>query len=257
MLQLSQPADVCAAGVTPQGSSIFYPVNLTEATREALNLQLRFDAATLLLQSKLKGLYVCNTDGCNSPALPACTMSTAPTCAAPVGRVIELYGPSGSSGAASMSVFGGTSSMYAGETCSGALPMALSGPRVTYRIQLPSSMPLNGSLEITTCGYTTNAADTVLAVGRGCPSSSASFRCLGANDNSALPCANSMASYIKIAANEPSRAYFVQVGAAANPASQTAGLRWRYLDYTPPTPTRTPARTRTPTRSRTRKVKKV
>lgn len=144
MLQLSQPADVCAAGVTPLGSSIFYPVNFTEATREAFTLQLRLDAASLLLQSKLKGLYVCNTDGCNSPALPACTMSTAPTCAAPVGRVIQMYGPSGSSGAASMSVFGGTSSMYAGETCSGALPIALSGPRVTYRIQLPSSMPLNG-----------------------------------------------------------------------------------------------------------------
>jgi hypothetical protein len=191
-------------------------------------------------------------------------------CGARAANITTLRGTSGTVPPLSLALSGSASLFVAGRCVSG-LSTFYSGPRGMYYLDLGEATPLGGVLTVTTCGAT--AANTVLHVGLGCPTSDANFRCRAGNDNAAdhggAACAaNALASTVSLAIT--SRTHFVLLS-GYNGAPVTSGLSWRYA---PPaasptatrtrtrgsrsrTPKATPSRTpnATPTRSRSRKRK--
>lgn len=150
--------------------------------------------------------------------------------------------------------------MYTSGSClaGGSFSTLFSGYRLVYRIDLGEVTPLGGVLTVTTCDLTRN--NTVLYIGTGCPSYSASFGCLTGNDNAAdvvgQSCpSNARASKI-VATLSSSRIVFVQVG-GYNGVDITSGLSWTYLPRSPSkTATRSPSKSATRSRSRSASKKK-
>ena len=123
------------------------------------------------------------------------------------------------------------------------------GPRLVFRISINSSLPLGGTLSVTTCGFTTS--NTVIHLGTGCPLGGYTFNCLVFNDDAALCPSNPLASTVSRIATV--NTYFVQVGSPVG-GSWSSGLQWT---YTPPgvsssvTPTTSRTASRTQTRTKT------
>ena len=139
--------------------------------------------------------------------------------------------------------------MYtSGGACAAGYSWFAPGSRIVYQLSLGESVPLGGTLTLSTCGATT--ADTVLYLGTGCPTWFGSFNCLRGNDNAGdvagqAACApNSLASSLSHVT--ASRVYFVQVGAARG-GDVVSGLSW---SYTLPTRSATGSRSRVPAPSR-------
>jgi len=192
-------------------------------------------------------------------AMPTSTSS----CSIPYTTVSGLSGVSPSyviSNSGSTLVLGGVS-----PTCSSGSATS-SGPKLAFMIDLGADTILGSQLTVDTC--LTAIGDTVLFVGTGCPTSSASFRCLIANDDAgAIICpSDTMASQVRINAN--SRYMWAVVGNYASSTSASSGIRWWYGNSVAPnvssiTPTilvtssvttiitssNTPRATRTPTKS--------
>lgn len=140
--------------------------------------------------------------------------------------------------------------MYTSGACSGygTLP---AGPRLVYALSLGNaSLPIGGTLVLSTCGLTLN--DTVVFAGLGCPTWATPFQCQRGNDNAgdvpgqAACGAYVGASTVTIAATT-SRDYFIQIGGRGG-VDVTSGLTW---SYAPPTPSATPSRSIGATRTRT------
>jgi hypothetical protein len=139
----------------------------------------------------------------------------------------------------------GTPGMYTAGSCNAGFKTFYPGSRLVYALTLNASVPLGGSLRLSTCGLTTN--DTVLYVGTGCPSWALPFGCLAGNNDAACS-SNGLASALTIVASQ--RSYFIQVGGASG-REVTAGLQWAY-SAPAPVASRSASATRTRTRTRTR-----
>ena len=146
--------------------------------------------------------------------------------------------------------------MYTSGSCAAGYASFAPGPRLVYRLLLPDSAPLGGTLTVTTCGRSSN--NTVLYLGTGCPTWYGSFNCLRGNDDAGSvagqACAsNPLASTLSHVAS--SRMYFVQLGSQSG-AEVVSGLSWSYRAASAsPTRSRTRSRSATRTRSRTPKRK--
>jgi len=139
----------------------------------------------------------------------------------------------------------GTPGMYTAGSCNTGFKTFYPGSRLVYALTLNASVPLGGTLRLSTCGLTAN--DTVLYVGTGCPSWAAPFGCLAGNDDAACG-SNGLASSLTIVASQ--RSYYIQVGGASG-RDVTAGLQWAY-SAPAPAASRSASATRTRTRTRTR-----
>jgi hypothetical protein len=142
--------------------------------------------------------------------------------------------------------------MYTSGSCAAGFKSFYPGSRLVYSLYLGASVPVGGTLTVTTCGHTSN--DTVLYVGTGCPTWAAPFGCLVGSDDAmppAGPCgSNAAASTVSLTAAQ--RTYFIQAG-GVNGAAVTTGLGWAYAAPSGSrSGSRTASRTRTSTRSRTR-----
>lgn len=192
-------------------------------------------------------------------AMPTSTIS----CSIPYMTVSGISGVTQSyviSTSGSSAVLGGVS-----PTCSSGSATS-SGPKLAFMIDLGADTILGSQLIVDTC--LTAIGDTVLFVGTGCPTSSASFRCLIANDDAGVSIcpSDSMASQVRINAN--SRYMWAVVGNYGASSSASSGIRWWYGNSVAPnvssitptiliTPTLTtittvsgtPRGTRTPTKS--------
>ena len=183
-------------------------------------------------------------------------------CGARAANITTLRGTSGTVPPLSLAL-NGSASLFAAGACVAGLSTFYPGPRGMFYLDLGAATPLGGVLTVTTCGAT--AANTVLHVGLGCPTSDANFRCRVGNDNAAdhggAGCAaNALASTAALAIN--SRTYFVLLS-GYNGAPVTSGLSWRYAPPAAASPTatrtralasrsRSPSATRSKTGSRTR-----
>ena len=175
-------------------------------------------------------------------------------CGARAASITTLRGTAGAVPPLSLALNGSASLFVAGR-CVAGLSTFYPGPRGVFYLDLGEAVPLGGTLTVSTCGAT--AANTVLHVGLGCPTSDATFRCRVGNDNAAdgggPACApNALAS--TAAHVVASRTFFVLLS-GFNGAGVTSGLSWRYA---PPaaSPPATPSATRTRTRgSRSRTAK--
>ena len=164
-------------------------------------------------------------------------------CGARAANITTLRGTSGTVPPLSLALSGSASLFVAGR-CAAGLSTFYSGPRGMFYLDLGEATPLGGVLTVTTCGAT--AANTVLHVGLGCPTSDANFRCRVGNDNAAdgggAACAaNALASTVSLVIT--SRTHFVLLS-GYNGAPVTSGLSWRYA-----TPAASPTATRTRTRA--------
>jgi hypothetical protein len=139
----------------------------------------------------------------------------------------------------------GNVGMYTAGVCARGYSTLFSGARLVYSLFLGDTVPMGGTLTVTTCGHT--SGNTVLYVGTGCPSWSAAFNCVAGNDNAAEPscAANGLASTVTLTATQSN--YFVQVG-GVNGNTVVSGLAWSYA-LASPSATATRTRTRTRTRS--------
>lgn len=126
----------------------------------------------------------------------------------------------------STAVLGGVS-----PTCASGSGVS-SGAKLAFMIDLGVDTVLGSQLTVDTC--LTAVGDTVLYVGTGCASSSASFGCLTANDDmgAALCPSDSVASRISI--NVSSRYVWAVVGNYGSTTTASSGLRWWYGGTTPP-----------------------
>ena len=124
------------------------------------------------------------------------------------------------------------------------------GRRIVYRLMLSDTLPLGGTLTLSTCGLTRN--NTALYVGTGCPNAAFYFGCLrGSDDAGSAACpGNPLASQLSLRVS--ARIFFVQVGAWSG-GDFVAGLSWSYVAPTAaPTTSRSRSRTRTKTATPTR-----
>lgn len=126
----------------------------------------------------------------------------------------------------STSILGGVS-----PTCATGSGVS-SGAKLAFMIDLGADTVLGAQLTVDTC--LTAVGDTVLYVGTGCPSSSASFGCLAANDDmgATLCPSDSVASRVSI--NVSSRYVWAVVGNYGSTTTASSGLRWWYGGATPP-----------------------
>ena len=134
--------------------------------------------------------------------------------------------------------------MYTSGTCSAGFKAFFPGARLVYSLTLGATVPLGGTLTLTTCGVTRN--NTVLYVGTGCPAWALPFGCLVGNDDAAACPGNALASTVTLIATQ--RIYFVQLGGFGGDHI-TSGLVWNYTAQSQ-SPTSSRARTGSKTRSR-------
>lgn len=152
----------------------------------------------------------------------------------------------------------GNAGMYTSGSCLAGYRTFFPGSRLVFSLFLGESAVLGGILTVTTCGLTKN--NTVLYVGRGCPTWSEPFGCLAGTDDDEGAClANRLASTVRIVAAQ--RNYFFQVGGINGNAITTA-LNWSYVPPVPSSRSRTATsrvtptgRSRSATQTRTRKRK--
>ena len=176
---------------------------------------------------------------------PLGTPSPSPMCKTPVTNVTTLRGARGVAPLADLGRYG-IRGMYTSGSCASGFPTFFAGPRAVYFLDLGGSVPIGGTLTISTCGQTgSSGANTVLYVGTGCPTWSGSFNCLKANDDagdvSGQSCAgNPTASTVRLTSIS-SRVFFVQVGGYLG-APVTTGLAW---NYSLPSPTATSSKSAT------------
>jgi hypothetical protein len=148
--------------------------------------------------------------------------------------------------------------MYTSGSCAAGLKAFYPGSRLVYAWTLNESVPLGGTLRLSSCGLT--ADNTVLYAGTGCPTWALPFGCVAGNDDAIACGSNALASTLSL--NVSQRSYYIQLGGAGG-RGVTAGLQWA---YSPPvaasaSATRTRSRSRsrsasvTRSRSRSRKAK--
>jgi hypothetical protein len=171
-------------------------------------------------------------------------------CGARAPNITTLRGTSGAVAPLALALNGSASLFVAGR-CAAGLSTFYPGPRGVFYLDLGEATPLGGLLTITTCGAT--AANTVLHVGLGCPTSDASFRCRVGNDNAGdgggAACApNGLASSVALVIT--SRTHFVLLS-GYNGVPVVSGLSWAYAPPPSGSPTAA-ARTTTPSATRTR-----
>lgn len=130
-----------------------------------------------------------------------------------MGRVIDLRGNTGVRESYSLVTYGSAGLYASAPACGGGVSGrpgiaagVLRGSRIVYRITLDASTPPGGLLSVSTC-YRTMGEDTVIAVGKGCPTSAAAFNCVAANDDGGagtqLCPDNAKASYVTLPAVAP------------------------------------------------------
>lgn len=148
----------------------------------------------------------------------------------------------------------GNIGMYTTGSCEAGYGAFAPGARLVYLLSLDAATPPGGTLTLSTCGLTTN--NTVLYVGKGCPTWFGSFQCVRGNNNAgelvaSQACAtNAFASTLSITVSSSYTRFFVQVGEYAG-AELVSGLSWSYrLASASPTASRSRAATATRTRSR-------
>jgi len=84
-------------------------------------------------------------------------------------------------------VLSGNQDMYTSGACVSGLGAFYPGARLVYVLTLGASVPMGGTLTVTTSGCGHTAANTVLYVGTGCPTWALPFGCRVGNDNAAFP----------------------------------------------------------------------
>jgi len=169
-----------------------------------------------------------NTNPSVSPT-PTPLITTTSSCSIPY---IPLSGVSGVTPSYIISTSGSTSVLGgASPTCQSGFGTS-SGAKLAFMIDLGATTVLGSQLTVDTC--LTAIGDTVLYVGTGCPSSSASFRCLMANDDigSILCPSDSMASQVRL--NVSTRYVWAVVGNYASSTTASSGISWYYGSALPP-----------------------
>ena len=124
--------------------------------------------------------------------------------------------------------------LYGEANCASGSPSLTSGVKHAYVIDIPAGLQIGGSLVLNAC-HPDNTLDVTLHVGRGCPSSAASFSCLGGSWASC----GSLRTALTIAPVTKRRYYLLVSG---NTFSSSGDYAVRVTYGTPlPTPSNTPS----------------
>jgi len=224
----------CANGLTHTSANDKYSAQFTWYSPQSGSGSVMFKSVIVATRTSVNYVISLRLNEMNTNPTMSSSLTPSSVCSIPYTAHAGTSGVTQSyiiSSAGSTSILGGIS-----PTCASGSGTS-SGAKLAFMIDLGANTLLTGLLTVDTC--LTAIGDTVLYVGTGCPSTTANFRCLSANDDagSSICPSDSMASQVRL--NVSTRYVWVVVGNYASSTSASSGIRWWYNGDMPPSvPTR-------------------